>query len=330
MLGKVWVPLAIWMLSVVPAKTAEIQISTENTVAHFQTVFLQNYAKALNEAIPEHHFTVIHTAKAFSDREVAAAVSSARVAIAAPGIWHLGQYSSDLDALLLPYFMGLEAQTVRTLVDGKVGQALSSSLERHLNIKVFGKWLDVGPAYIFTRDKAINRFSDLKGLRIRYAGGTANALRLAALGATPVLIPWPNVSEALENSEIDGILSTSSAVVSAALWEHGIKYAFRSNSYYPFYVPVISRDIWKRLSDDQRDIIADTWNEMISEGRALAVAHDEMSINKLRTNGTSITTPSTEDLDTVRRALRTHQHEIAQQVGISENMLGILAQYGGN
>lgn len=119
-------------------------------------------------------------------------------------------------------------------------------------------------------------------------------------------------------------------MVSAALWEHGIKYAFRSNSYYPFYVPVISRDIWKRLSDDQRDIIADTWNEMISEGRALAVAHDEMSINKLRTNGTSITTPSTEDLDTVRRALRTHQHEIAQQVGISENMLGILAQYGGN
>ena len=312
-----------------PAKAAEIQISTENTMAHFQTVFLQSYATALNEAIPEHHFTVVHTAKAFSDREVAAAVSSARVAIAAPGIWHLGQYSSDLDALLLPCFMGLEAQNVRSLVDGEVGQALSESLEKYLNINVFGKWLDVGPAYIFTRDKAIHRFSDLKGLRIRYAGGTANALRLAALGATPVLIPWPNVSEALEKGEIDGLLSTSSAVVSAALWDHGISHAFRSRSYYPFYVPVISRDIWKRLSEDQRDTIADTWNEMISDGRSLAVTHDEMSINQLRTNGVSISTPSKNDLDTVRRMLITHQHEIAQQVGISENMLGILAQHGG-
>ena len=328
--GTILTTLAVLVLMAMPAFAADIQISTENTPSHFQTQVLQRYAAALNAEIPEHRFDVVHSARAFSDREVAEAVSSTRVAIAAPGIWHLGQYSSDLNALLLPDFMGLEAQDVRKLVDGPVGEALEDSLETQLNVKVIGKWLDLGPAHIFTRKKVIRRFDDLKGLRIRYAGGDANALRLAALGAEPVLIPWPNVPDALDRGEIDGLLTTSSTVVSASLWEHGLTHAFLSHSYYPFYVPLISGDIWRRLSEPQRKVLTDSWEDMISDGRERAVSHQESSMALLREHGIKITAPSNQERESVRRSLASRQDEMAREIGISNKMLEILAQHGGD
>ncbi|WP_082049523.1 TRAP transporter substrate-binding protein DctP [Thalassospira sp. HJ] len=328
--GRFPILLGLFLLLGMQVKAAEIQISTENTTSHFQTVVLQNYAAALNADIPAHHFDVVHSARAFNDRDVAEAVSTARVAIAAPGVWHLGQYSSDLNALLLPSLMGLGAEDVRKLVDGPVGQALDASLEEQLNVKVIGKWLDLGPAHIFTRNKPVASFDDLKGLRIRYAGGDANALRLAALGAVPVLIPWPNVSEALDRGEIDGLLTTSSTVVSASLWEHGLTHVFLSHSYYPFYVPLISGDIWKRLSETQRKAITDNWEDMIGAGRKLAVSHQESSMALLRENGIIVTAPSDQEREAVRRNLASHQRDMAREIGISDQMLDILAQHGGD
>ena len=323
--GKLFAVLATILLTAASTtEAAEIQISTENTTSHFQTVVLQTYAAALNSHIPEHNFEVIHSARAFSDRDVAEAVSSGRVAIAAPGIWHLGRYSSDLNALLLPSFMGLGAADVRAVVDGPVGRTLQSALEKQLNVKVIGRWLDLGPAHIFTREKEITSFEDLKGLRIRYPGGEANALRLSALGAIPVLIPWPNVPEALDREEIDGLLTTTSTVVSAALWDHGINYAFLSHSYYPFYLPLISGDIWNRLPAQQRRLIEDDWEAMIEDGRALAVRHQEQSLFTLREHGIEITTPSSEERDHQRSELLGQQHSMADIIGISEETKAVI------
>lgn len=303
---------------------ADIQISTENTTSHFQTVVLQNYAEALNSHIPEHNFEVIHSARAFSDRDVAEAVSSGRVAIAAPGIWHLGRYSSDLNALLLPRFMGLGAADVRKVVDGPVGRTLQSALEKQLNVKVIGRWLDLGPAHIFTRKKEVKSFEDLKGLRIRYPGGEANALRLSALGAIPVLIPWPNVPEALDREEIDGLLTTTSTVVSASLWDHGINYAFLSHSYYPFYLPLISGDIWNRLPEQHRTQIKDDWETMIEDGRALAVRHQDQSLFTLREHGIEISAPTNEERERQRSELLIQQHSMAHVIGISEETQAVI------
>lgn len=300
---------------------AEILISTENTPSHFQTVLLQSYAERLNNDIPGHEFRLVHSAKAFRDRDVAEALSSGRVAIASPGIWHLGRYSNELNALLLPSFMGLGASEVRAVVDGPFELVLRKSLEDRLNVKVIGRWLDLGPAHIFTRDKEIRNFNDLKGLRIRYAGGEGNALRLAAMGAVPVLIPWPSVPEALDREEIDGLLTTTSSVVSASLWENGIKHAFLCHSYYPFYVPLISGDIWQRLTKSQRGKIRSNWEAMIDHGRQMAIDHQNSSLVTLAEKGVSIMRPSEDERHAIRMKLVAQQTEMARTLGISDRTL---------
>ena len=54
-------------------------------------------------------------------------------------------------------------------------------------------------------------------MKMRYSGGSANAERITFLGATPTLIPWPDVPLALSSSAVDGIASTHESVASAKL-----------------------------------------------------------------------------------------------------------------
>ncbi len=59
--------------------------------------------------------------------------------------------------------------------------------------------------YIHTRDRQVKVMADFKGLKMRAPTRQTNKL-LAALGATPVAMPLPALSEALSKGVIDGYL----------------------------------------------------------------------------------------------------------------------------
>jgi TRAP-type C4-dicarboxylate transport system substrate-binding protein len=62
-----------------------------------------------------------------------------------------------------------------------------------------------GPGVFHVREKPIRTMADLKGLKLRAPTRQTNRF-LAALGATPVAMPVPQVSEALSKGVIDGAL----------------------------------------------------------------------------------------------------------------------------
>jgi TRAP-type C4-dicarboxylate transport system substrate-binding protein len=60
-----------------------------------------------------------------------------------------------------------------------------------------------GPGYIHMRDKPIRSLADMKGVKVRAPTRLTNKL-IAAMGATPVGMPVPQVPEALSRGVIDG------------------------------------------------------------------------------------------------------------------------------
>jgi TRAP-type C4-dicarboxylate transport system substrate-binding protein len=60
-----------------------------------------------------------------------------------------------------------------------------------------------GPGNIYTKNKPVTSMADLKGMKIR-APSKQTTRMLATMGATPVSMPVPNVSEALSKGVIDG------------------------------------------------------------------------------------------------------------------------------
>jgi TRAP-type C4-dicarboxylate transport system substrate-binding protein len=59
-----------------------------------------------------------------------------------------------------------------------------------------------GPGFIHTRDKLITKLEDLKGLRIRSTGISAEMVK--ALGATPVAMGMPDSYQSLQKGVVDG------------------------------------------------------------------------------------------------------------------------------
>lgn len=69
------------------------------------------------------------------------------------------------------------------------------------DVKILATWVH-GPGVFHTKDP-VNSPSDLQGMKIRGGGRSVNTL-LTALGATPVGMPVPAVSEGLSKGVIDG------------------------------------------------------------------------------------------------------------------------------
>lgn len=72
--------------------------------------------------------------------------------------------------------------------------------------------------YVHTRDKQVKVMADLKGLKMRAPTRMTNKL-LAALGATPVAMPLPQVPEAISKGVIDGFLLPWEVIPSVKLHE---------------------------------------------------------------------------------------------------------------
>ena len=110
---------------------------------------------------------------------------------------------------------------------------INSQIEQKLRSHVLGPWLDLGFQNWYSTSKPIDTLADLKGMKIRNSGGAGQSWRVRFVGAIPNTTAWPNVPLALSQGTFDGFVSSNESLVSAKLWEAGVKYSSRTTSSSP-------------------------------------------------------------------------------------------------
>lgn len=132
-------------------------------------------------------------------------------------VWTLPGYTAGrfplTEVFELPFMMQSPEGTSRALWDYIQANAMSEykgmqPIAFHVH----------GDGVFHMRDKPIKTMADLKGLKLRAPTRQTNKL-LAALGATPVAMPVPQVSEALSKGVIDGALVPYEVVPSVKIQE---------------------------------------------------------------------------------------------------------------
>ena len=155
---------------------------------------------------------------------------------------------------------------------GAAATAAANALLKKYHPKEFNQtqvmYLDAhGPGFIQTRDKAIHTLDDLKGLKIRSTGLSAQIVR--ALGATPVAMSMPDSYQALQKGVVDGSTYPMEADKG---WKLGEVCHFATADYSAAYTTcffvVMNKDKWNAISPDDQKII-----EAINE--EWAVKHGE-------------------------------------------------------
>ncbi len=121
-----------------------------------------------------------------------------------------------------------------------------------------------GPGLISTRNKEVKALEDLKGLRIRSTGMSAEMVK--ALGATPTAMEMSDAYESLEKGVVDG----SAHPVEASLgWKLGevTKYLIRSYSsaYTTTFFVAMNKDKWAALDPKDQQAIEAINKEWITK-----------------------------------------------------------------
>ena len=115
--------------------------------------------------------------------------------------WTLQAYTAKLQKLEvfeLPFMMTNAEATSRAAWD----YAQKFAAEDMKDVKMLAVHVH-GPGNIYTKSKAVTTMADLKGLKVRAPTRQVNKM-VAMMGATPVAMPVPQVTEALSKGVIDG------------------------------------------------------------------------------------------------------------------------------
>lgn len=120
-------------------------------------------------------------------------------------------------------------------------------------------------AYEFwTTEKKVETVEDLKGLKIRTSGGSAN-IHIEAVGATPTSISAPEQYEALERNVIDGTLFTINSIPSYNLQEV-VNYATVGAGGGPnLGLVFINEEVWQSLPEHLQEVMLQATEIVLDE-----------------------------------------------------------------
>ena len=178
---------------------------------------------------------------------------------------------------------------------------------------------------VYTK-KRINTLDDLKGLKIRTVSKEDSDL-LAALGATPIQMPWGEVVTSLATGVIDGVGTSSASGVDGKFWEF-TGYASRWNWQCSEDMVNVNLDAWNRLSPELQEIIEETARELEPQFWKIAVESNRKDEKVLMENGIEVYDPNpelkTKFIELSRQIWENHMEEVPESVQVIEDYLSIM------
>lgn len=181
-------------------------------------------------------------------------------------IWTLSGYTAGryplMEVFELPFMMQNPEATSKALWNYVQQNAMSEfATVKPLAFHVHGDGV------FHMREKPIRTMADLKGLKVRAPTRQTNKF-LAALGATPVSMPVPQVSEALSKGVIDGAVVPYEVVPSVKIQEI-VKYHSETDPaepalYTSTFMFLMNKDKYASLPADLKQVIDNNSGEALS------------------------------------------------------------------
>lgn len=302
-----------------------LRLSLDTAPSHLRNVSFKDYLGKVEAASGgKIKSEIFESGQLYPDLEVGKALIQGQVEMAAPGSWTITGIVSDADLFQLPVLYGRSMEDIHHVIDGKPGQLLSSQIEQKLRSHVLGPYLDLGFQNWYSANKPITTLADLKGMKIRNSGGAGQAWRARFLGAIPNTTAWPNVPLALSQGTFDGLVSSNESLVSAKLWDSGVKYALEDHQFIAEYIPLVNQAFWEKLGPELQKVMTDIWAQNIPAYRDNMAAAQLKARKTLEEHGIKFADPTKEQTAEERKRMMAEQDRVAKEIKISPEMVQLL------
>lgn len=207
-------------------------------------------------------------------------------------------------------------------IDGQVGAIVRNAAPR-VGLMTFDTTWDNGFRQISTADKAIEKVSDLKGLKIRVPVSASLVMLFKALNAAPVALNFAELYPALQTKLVDG-QENALSVFAVANFSEVQKHISMTNHVWDGYVPLTSTAFWKTIPADVQGIITAAFNEQGKKQREVSEALDKTLRSTLASKGVTFTDP---DIGSFREQLRSGGLYKEWRSKVGEPAWAAMAQY---
>ena len=198
-------------------------------------------------------------------------------------------------------FMFATSKEADAVVDGPFGKKMHAKLEEKGLIGL--AYYELGFRHITNGKRAINKVSDIEGLKLRVIPNPINVDWVKALGANPTPLPFPELYAALEQGAVDGQENPIPTINSAKLYEVQKHMVLTAHQYNPQSV-VISKKFWDTLNAAEKKVVADAAAESAKFQRETARNLEASLLANLKKNGMQVTLLPESEMALLRDKMR--------------------------
>lgn len=193
--------------------------------------------------------------------------------------------ATDFSALALPYVFKDVTHFIN-VVNSEIGKSmLASTVPAGTRTVGIGFWSE-GTRNFFTKEP-VRRLEDIKGMKIRCQPLDVDTAMTQALGASPTPIAFAELYSALQTGVVDGAENPLSGIYNGKFHEV-CKYVTLDAHSAPPVVIIFSDIIWKTMSDEEKNIITESWDAASAHNLDYLLENQTRHISLLEAEGVEV------------------------------------------
>lgn len=187
----------------------------------------------------------------------------------------------------LPYIFRSREHAFNVL-DSDIGKDLLVSTHDKL---IHGLcYYDAGSRSFYTTSKPINHPNDLSGMKIRVMRSPTAVQMMQVLGGSATPVSWGELYTALQSGVVDGAENNTPSLHTSRHYEVCKYFSLDEHTTIPD-VLVVSKIIWDKLSDKEREWLQQAADESVTVQRELWAEAEVESLKALEAAGVQVSYP---------------------------------------
>jgi C4-dicarboxylate-binding protein DctP len=248
----------------------------------------------------------------YKDKEELEALQLGAVQMLAPSNSKFGPMGiKDFEVFDLPFLLPNLA-SLRKVTEGPIGQKMLKLLEPKGMVGL--AYWDNGFKQM-TANKPLRMPADYKGLKFRIQSSKVLEAQFRLLGATPQVMAFSEVYQALQTGVVDGQENTPSNIYTQKMHEVQ-KYTMLTNHGYIGYVVVTNKKFWDGLPADVRGQLEKAMKESTEYANKISASENDDALAEIKKSGkTEIIVPTKEEMAAMQKAMEPLYQDMASRVG---------------
>jgi C4-dicarboxylate-binding protein DctP len=248
----------------------------------------------------------------YKDKEEVEALQLGSVQMLAPSLAKFGPLGvKEFEVFDLPYIFDGYDQ-LKAVTEGPVGKQLLDKLSDK-GILGLAYW-DNG-FKVMSANKPLRETKDFRGQKMRIQSSKVLEAQMKALGASPQVMAFSEVYQALQTGVVDGTENPPSNLYTQKMHEVQ-KYVTKSDHGYLGYAVIVNKAFWEGLPADIRTALEEAMVESTAYADEIAKQENDDSLAKVAASGKSeIIELTPEQKASWKKTLAKVHKEMADRVG---------------